>query len=405
MIRFSKIWYWIVIVVVVIVAAGLTTLFAQKNDVPISEEANPSDNTNKDDTATKVELQPEDPALHGTTVDVDSTTKVEFQQLFNDLRKEYLDTRAASVEWWLTFVTIIIGLLALFLALLGFLGLQEFKRLKAEAKEDADEIKGHLTEVLKRMAELDRVTTKAESDEMGTESDEAIQRTRETLSAEVFATLSGDQEFESVLRDFDRIPNLSFVDKAMVDAYKLQKDGRIKEAIQKWRSVANIVGETDKDLAARAWSSVGYLLSESELVEKAVSAYDKAIEMKADYAHAYYNRGVQRINLEQYLPAMEDFDRAIKLNLDKANVYVGRGIARLELGKRDDAFIDLNNAISIEPDYASAYAVRGEAKVSENDIAGAKSDFQRALDLAEKQGKRELEIAIVERLRELNEIE
>ena len=154
MIRFSKIWYWIVIVVVVIVAAGLTTLFAQKNDVPISEEANPSDNTNKDDTATKVELQPEDPALHGTTVDVDSTTKVEFQQLFNDLRKEYLDTRAASVEWWLTFVTIIIGLLALFLALLGFLGLQEFKRLKAEAKEDADEIKGHLTEVLKRMAQI-----------------------------------------------------------------------------------------------------------------------------------------------------------------------------------------------------------------------------------------------------------
>ena len=34
---FSKIWYWLVIMVVLILAAGITTLFPQTNDIPVSE--------------------------------------------------------------------------------------------------------------------------------------------------------------------------------------------------------------------------------------------------------------------------------------------------------------------------------------------------------------------------------
>ena len=396
MVRFSKIWHWFVGVGIVILVIGITTPFVQTNDTLTSNEV---------DSVPKVEPQQETPAQRSSTVSIDPNAKAELQQLFNELRKEYLDTRAASIDWWLTFVTIIIGVLAIVLALLGFLGIQEFKRLKAEAEKDADEIKNQLSEVLEKRAELERVREEAENSEAKTESDEVMQRTRETFSAEEFATLSGDEEFEKVLQDFEQILNLSFIDKATVEAYKLQKDGKITEAIQKWHSIAIIVDENDKNLAARAWSSVGYLLSEQKRAEDAISAYDKAIEMKADYADAYYKRGTQRINLEQYQPAMEDFDRAIRLNFDKANVYVGRGIARLELGKRDEAFIDFNNAISIDPDYASAYAVRGEAKVSENDIVGAKSDFLYALNLAGKQGKNELRVTIEERLQELNEME
>ena len=405
MIRFSKVWCWVVIAGIAMLAAGITILFAQTNNTTVSEEANPSNDTNTGDTAAKIELKPEDSVPSSPMGNADPATKVELQQLFNELRKEYLDTRAESINWWLEFVAIVLAFFGIVIVVVSFLGFQEFKRLRAEAKEDTNEIKNHLSEVLRSAAELEEVREKAEIGETEAKSEEVIRNMRETLSAEVFVTLFNDEEFEKVLQDFEQIPNLSFVDKAMVTAYRLQKDGKITEAIQKWRSIANIVDEVDKNLTARAWSSVGYLLSEEELVEEAISAYDKAIEMRADYADAYYKRGTQRISLEQYLPAMKDFDQAINLNLDKANVYIGRGIARLELGKRDDAFADLNHAISIEPDYASAYAVRGEAKVYENDIQGAKSDFQHALDLAKKQDKSELRVNIEERLRELNETE
>ena len=405
MLRFSKIWYWLVVIAVLILAAGITTLFPQTNDVAVSEETNSPDNTNEVDPTTKADPQQENPASPSTMENVNSATKVELQHLFNDLRKEYLDTRDGAINWWLQFITIALAFFGIVVVVLGYFGLQEFKKLKAEAEKDANEINDHLFEVMESREAFERAREEAENSEVRAASDEAMQRTRETFSAEEFATLSGDEEFEKVLRDFEQIPNLSFIDKATVEAYKLQKDGKITEAIQKWRSIANIVDETDKNLAARAWSSVGYLLSKQEQAEDAISAYDKAIEMRADYAEAYYRRGTQRISLKQYLPAMNDFDQAIKLNFNAAPAYVGRGLARLELDKRDDAFIDFDHAISIDPNYASAYAVRGEAKVSENDIAGAKSDFQYALNLAEKQDKSELKITIEERLQELNEME
>ena len=52
------------------------------------------------------------------------------------------------------------------------------------------------------------------------------------------------------------------VDRAIADAVSLQRAGRIEEAIEKWRSIANVAEGSDNDLAARAWLSVGYLLYE-----------------------------------------------------------------------------------------------------------------------------------------------
>ena len=75
-----------------------------------------------------------------------------------------------------------------------------------------------------------------------------------------------------------------------------EKDDRIEEAVQKWRSIAIIVEEVDKNLAARAWNSVGYLLSkQDDQAEDVILAYDRAVEMKANYADAYCNRGEQKI--------------------------------------------------------------------------------------------------------------
>jgi len=399
----SKIWYWFVVMVVLILAAGITTLFPQTSDVPVSEETKPLDTTNEVEPVTKVETQQEVPKSSSPEVNIDPSDKVELQQLFNDLRKEYLDTREGMINWWLQFITIVLAFFGIVVVVLGYFGLQEFKKLKTEAENDADEIKNHLSKVLESRAELERVRGEAEVSEVSAESDEAMQRTRETLSAEVFA--SNDEEFEKTLQDFEQIPNLSLIDKAMIEAYKLQKDSRIEEAIRKWRSIANIVGETDKNLVARAWSSVGYLLSEAERAEEAISAYDKAIEMKTDYADAYYKRGTQRINLQQYQLAMGDFDQAIKLELNIADVYIGRGIARFELDEYDDAFTDFDQAIDMEPDYVDAHAIRGHAKAKSNDIAGAKVDFQTALGLAKQQGEKELIDEIEKNLQELNETE
>ena len=404
MVRFSAIWHWFVGVGIVILVIGITIPFVQTNDTPVSEEANSPDNESEVDPATKVAPQQEISASGSPRGAIDPSDKIELQQLFNDLRKEYLDARAESVNWWLEFMAIVLAFFGLIIVIAGYIGFREFRRLRGEAESDADEIKNHLSKVLESRAELERVREEAENGEIGVESDEAIQHMRETLGSEIFATLSNEEEFEKALRDFEQIPNLFFVDKAMIEAYKSQRDGRITDAVQKWRSIAIIVDENDKNLAARAWNSVGYLLSEEKQGEEAISAYNKAIEMKADYAEAYYNRGKQKVILSQDLDAIKDLDKAIELNFDEAKVYVVRGVAKFELNEHDDAFTDFDRAIYMKPDYADAHAIRAEAKVYLQDFPGAKVDFQNALGLAEEQGEKELRVTIEEKLQGLDEM-
>ena len=48
-------------------------------------------------------------------------------------------------------------------------------------------------------------------------------------------------------------PDASLVDKAITDAISLQQQGEHKDAIEKWRAIAQISEESDDELAARAW--------------------------------------------------------------------------------------------------------------------------------------------------------
>ena len=279
-----------------------------------------------------------------------------------------------------------------------------------------------------------------------------MQNMRQKGSAEVFDVLSGSEEFEESLRDFLQNPEISVIDKAIADAFTLQQNGATKDAIEKWCSIANIVEETDSHLAARAWFSAGYLHSQDGEPAKAISAYNKAIDLRPDYAKAYNNRGASNGELGQYDAAIIDLNEAIALDPDDAEAYYNRGIVRYtsgeydfacadfdkairlkpthakalnnrgsskaKLGQYDAAITDLDKAIALDPDNAETYYNRGCMKVllGANSAASvnfdesihfesAKSDFQTALDLAIQQGQTELKTNIEERLHELNNVE
>ena len=89
-------------------------------------------------------------------------------------------------------------------------------------------------------------------------------------------------------------PEAGLLDRAVAEAFALQSERKITEAIEKWRSIANIAEGTDNDQAARAWFSVGYLIHDGSAdgdTGKAVDAYDRAIALKPDLAEAYASRG------------------------------------------------------------------------------------------------------------------
>lgn len=368
------------------------------------------------------------------------TTDTDSERRFNELRREYLDDRAESVDWWLTGVTIIIGFFAIIIAVYGYFGHRAFEKLKAEAMQYVGEVKRHVADAKRYADEMRQHLVIAR--EVGAE----IEGIREKANAEEF---DNNEELEKALLELLQTPNLSFIDKAIADAYTLQRDGKINQAIEKWRSIANIAEGMDEVLAARAWFSTGYLFGTKEMWEKAIAAYDKAIDLnqygsaspynnrgaaqlelgryqaaiddfaeairlQPDFADAYYNqgtawlalnefnlavscfdevirlkpdfaaynqRGLAKIKLSQYKTALNDFDKAIELNPDEAGPFINRGMVKFELGEHEAAFADFDRAIQLQPDFAGAYYNQGVARLDLGKHSDAISSFDEVIRL------------------------
>ena len=122
----------------------------------------------------------------------------------------------------------------------------------------------------------------------------------------------------------------------------------------------------------------------------AIANYDRAIELKPDYAGAYHNRGIAKAIMEDYRGTIADYDRTIELKSDDASAYYIRGLAKVNLKDYHDAIKDYSRAIELKSDHAEAYCGLGIVKAKLGHITEARSDLIRAKQLAEKSGNNEL---------------
>ena len=236
---------------------------------PTAANASPTSDKNGADKGRSVQTNA--PAKPATPAPSEADT----QRRFNELRRELLDDRADTIDWWLVAITIVLGFLAFVSVVLGYVGFRQFQKIEAEAKNSVEAVT-KLAEDAKRHVE-------------------EIERNRDR-SAEVVRGMSAQnaaddpEEAEQAVANVRQNPKASLMDKAIARAVSLQQQGRRDEAIEKWRAVAHVAEESDNDLAARAWFSVGYLVQD-ESPEAGISAYDRAIRLKPDLAEAYNNRG------------------------------------------------------------------------------------------------------------------
>ena len=90
---------------------------------------------------------------------------------------------------------------------------------------------------------------------------------------------------------FSQIPDPSFTDKVVTEIYTLQHTGRVEDALEKWRSIANIAEGIDNVRAFQAWLSIAYLLPEGE---ERLAAYDRAMDLNPDYTRSARNQPISR---------------------------------------------------------------------------------------------------------------
>ncbi len=132
---------------------------------------------------------------------------------------------------------------------------------------------------------------------------------------------------------------------------------------------------------ATAYLSRGLIHSNRLDHDRAISDFNRAIELDASRAEFFLARGARYHNRGKYKPAVEDFTRAVQLQPNEAAHYFARGRSYHYLDEDDRALADFDRAVALAPDTVYNYVARGESFYTMGNYQAAVSDFDRALKL------------------------
>jgi len=132
---------------------------------------------------------------------------------------------------------------------------------------------------------------------------------------------------------------------------------------------------------AEIYFSRGVDSSQKGDFRRAVSDYNKAIDVNPEFVVAYLNRGYSYSRMGEFDKAIADYTKAIELNPRYAIAYHNRGFVYRKMGDYDRAILDFTKAIEIDPKYASAYYYRGHIYHYKGEYEKAWDDIKKARTL------------------------
>lgn len=144
---------------------------------------------------------------------------------------------------------------------------------------------------------------------------------------------------------------------------------------------------TDEDLNSR-----GSGFDQLGFHQKAISCYDKAIELNPNDARYYLNRGNAYFNLLKvkttgevrkgdYKRAKESYLKALKLNSDLAEAHIGLGNLFSKMGQYKKAIESYTKAETFNPRMVEIYVGRGNNYANLRHYEKALGEYKKATDL------------------------
>jgi len=135
------------------------------------------------------------------------------------------------------------------------------------------------------------------------------------------------------------------------------------------------------EMDADAYTDRGFSYFKKGLYDKAMSDYNKAIEIDPKNSRAYNFRGTGYHYKGLYDKAIADYTKAIELDPKNATGYAIRGDLYHAKGLYDRAISDFTKAIELEPKYANAYISRGVAYDHKGLYDQAIADFTKTIQI------------------------
>lgn len=272
------------------------------------------------------------------------TNGTETETLLLELRKQYLDDRAETINWWLIAVTIALAIVTLMFVAAGFVGYQVFRIILEDARRARDDARTIATEI------------------------QAFRQQAHDDSREI------QKRFESMPRYESPVTNPMQLDDNVASTLEVHEHSPASRDTSQTREE-----EADPVRAANALFAEGYQYGQMGDYASAVSSYDQAIELQPQFAAAYNNRGHAQWMLGDYDQAIADCGIAIKLSPHYVEAYNNRGNAKFSSGLRNEAIQDYDTAVQLNAAYAPSYNNRGSANYQMGNYVRALDDFDQAI--------------------------
>jgi tetratricopeptide (TPR) repeat protein len=115
--------------------------------------------------------------------------------------------------------------------------------------------------------------------------------------------------------------------------------------------------------------------------ENGLTLWNDVIKKYQTIPAAYYNRGLYFFNENKDQEAQNDFNKAIELKPDYADAYNNRGSLFIKQGKMEEALDDLNKAVSYNNNLAQGYFNRGFILYQKKRYGEAIMDFTKVIEM------------------------
>jgi len=132
---------------------------------------------------------------------------------------------------------------------------------------------------------------------------------------------------------------------------------------------------------AWAYNNMGLCFYHKKEYDKAIEAYQKAIELDPNYARAYNNMGLCFYHKKEYDKAIEAYQKAIELDPNYAKAYNNMGLCFYHKKEYDKAIKAYQKAIELVPNYARAYRHMGIINAYKKEYDKAIEAYQKAIEL------------------------
>jgi len=178
--------------------------------------------------------------------------------------------------------------------------------------------------------------------------------------------------YDQTIRD---MPNIHRVVTIGLFLNKIYEDKSLKE---KWKKANEIHERFMNHFDEVVKGTIFYQLNRHE---EALEAYEKAIELKPDYAEAWTTKGTIFHQLNRHEEALEAYEKAIELKPGYAEAWCGKGNAFCNLNRHEEAIAAYEKAIELKPDYAEAWCGKGNAFYNLNRHEEAIEAIDKAIEL------------------------